>query len=153
MPAYLSKESVMYKRSSFLLIFLIASGMGLYAQKEGKSFLDGSSWISLSAGEKVLLLKGANEGCVSFYMSIGLTCSDAKRIFDRIEKSPYYIDVSGAPFGQISEGIDELYKDYANKHVPALALGTLVAKRIRGKLNEQEFSNGLQNLRSTKWQF
>jgi len=67
------------------------------------------------------------------------------------QKNIYFPELGGAQFGQIVSGVDELYKDYANKHIPIFAIATLVQKRITGEIKINEVEPVLQKLRKTDW--
>lgn len=55
--------------------------------------------------------------------------------------------------GQMKEGIDEFYRDYANRDIPVFMLLPFVCKRVKGEINQDSIEKELQKLRaeSLKW--
>lgn len=49
---------------------------------------------------------------------------------------------------QMISGLDEVYRDHANKHLPIVGVLSLVVKKIQGEIGEQEFADVLRKLRA-----
>jgi len=146
--------------TSILMVALICSG--LIGQNGGSSALNGFNWIELGNKDMNKALKGAYlrgvfEGAnanLEMLMDAGLLEINDEETNEKISKmdlSPYYVDLSASPLGQIVDGIDELYKDYANRHIPVFAIANLVNRRIRGKVSDLDFPKDLEKLRAVKW--
>lgn len=56
-------------------------------------------------------------------------------------------DIAGVRFGQLVDGTDEVYRDYANKHIPIYEILPLVAQRARGEIDNKKMESRLQSLR------
>lgn len=56
-------------------------------------------------------------------------------------------------YGQMIEGIDEFYKDYANKDIPVFMLMPLACKRVKGEISQEAIENELQKLRQEAQKF
>jgi len=63
----------------------------------------------------------------------------------------FNVEVGQVSYFRLMEGIDELYKDYANKNIPVFAVATLAAKRITGKIKTEDVEKELQRLRAIEW--
>jgi len=63
----------------------------------------------------------------------------------------FNVEVSQVSYFRLMEGIDELYKDYANKNIPVFAVATLATKRIAGKIKTEDVEKELQRLRTVEW--
>jgi len=143
-----------------LMVALICSG--LIGQNGGSSALNGFNWIELgnkdmNKGLKGAYLRGVFEGAnanLKMLMDAGLIETNDEETNEKISKmdlSPYYVDLSASPLGQIVDGVDELYRDYANRHIPVFAIANLVNRRIRGKVSDLDFPKDLEKLRAVKW--
>ena len=63
----------------------------------------------------------------------------------------FNVEVGQVSYFRLMEGIDELYKDYANKNIPIFAIGKLASKRITGKIKTEDIEKELQRLRAIEW--
>ena len=63
----------------------------------------------------------------------------------------FNVEVSHVSYFRLMEGIDELYKDYANKNIPIFAIATLAAKKITGKIKTEDVEKELQRLKAVEW--
>jgi len=137
-----------------LLIFSIC----LICQE--KLFRNAYDWEKYDLKEKVFFLVGLNQGSFAedfSYRQVLLLKYQWQK--DKMEelitlktKSYFFIDIGGANNEQIIAGIDELYKDYANKNIPIFAVATLVTKRITGKIKTEDVEKELSKLRTAKWE-
>ena len=58
-----------------------------------------------------------------------------------------YYDCHNIPYGQIVNGIDDIYKDYANKRVELHLVIKLVTDKIKGRIDEKGMEQRLVSLR------
>lgn len=145
-----------------LLVFIITAG--LFCQ-EKPIYRNGNDWEKFGKADsmmKIAYLMGLEEGRVAAYNLtsgfLGLldkekSIDNVIKFFDFSRKNFYEVDISGAAYGQIADGVDELFKDYANRHIPIFAVATLVAKRITGKIREEDIGPYIQQLRAFKFIF
>ena len=144
-----------------IIIIFVAVDMGLYGQARQPVLLDGNKWIEMgkidnAAFLKLMYLKGLYDGLggVAHYLT-----ERSPRIFAKQEDLSKVLAVLGEDFNlggssslaQIVDGIEEIYKDYANKMIPVFAIASLVNKRILGRISDQDFDGELVHLRSITW--
>ena len=46
------------------------------------------------------------------------------------------------------DGVDEIYKDFSNKHILVQSLIPLVCKKVRGEISKEDMEKELQQLRA-----
>jgi len=63
----------------------------------------------------------------------------------------FNVEAGQASYFTLMEGIDGLYKDYANKNIPIFAIGKLASKKIAGKIKTEDIEKELQRLRAIEW--
>ena len=132
-----------------LVVFLCVLSIGL----RGQSIRSGEDWESFPKNMKIAFVMGMVDGAVASYCSIVdvKMANSVDQIISKVAKSPYYCQVRGDTYDQIIEGLDEFYKDFANKHIPIFALATLVRQRIDGSLSDKQVAEKLQKLRAQEW--
>ncbi len=147
----------MKKAAYFLLSILIISA-NLTSQESG--YFDGKDWGKFTGAGwmvKAGYLRGLQEGQATQMNIIAgfLFLLDKEKAVDNLLKlgdisklNPYTIDLAPVNIEQLITGIDELYKDYANQHIPIFAIATLVKKRIAGEIREEDIGPRLQKLRA-----
>jgi len=69
-----------------------------------------------------------------------------------ISRQAFNVEADKPNFFRVVEGIDEFYKDHANKNIPIFAAGTLAAKRATGKIKTEDIEKELQRLRTVEWE-
>ena len=148
----------MKKQCRFIVVvFIISTGLFGQEKSEQGKYCDGWEWEKYSLAMKVGYLWGVADGCgatVNLFTRYIAKHSLTKGFLEFIEftKTDYYrIDIGGPTCAQVVEGIDELYKDYANKHIPIFAIGTLVVDRISGRIQQEEIESYLRELRGIKF--
>jgi hypothetical protein len=155
----------MNKKKFFVPIMIIFMGIGLFGQEGIGKYEDGNDWLKYSEGMKTGFIMGLSEGAtatsnlaVGFIALITKGAEESQKLqskltdrFYKLKESIYGVNVYEAQRGQIISGVDELYKDYANLHIPIFAIATLVAKRIKGEINEENVGEYLKELRAAKF--
>lgn len=103
------------------------------------------------------LLHGEFVGMTSFFDVI-----KESKLFDESQMQPlweksvdngiFLISLKVA-YGQMLEGIDGFYKDYANRNIPVYMLLPIVCKRVKGEISQESIEKELQKLRakSQEW--
>ena len=144
----------------FMLCFFLI-GSGLFGQSNRDVLMRGEGWRSLGDDGtartiKCIYLLGLHDGALSQFLAIATesTGADSKErheLIDKANKSPLNLELVGTSFEQLADGVDDLYRDYANRHIPVLVIATLVNKRIRGIISDQEVPAELAKLRSYQW--
>ena len=145
-----------------LLVFIITAG--LFCQ-EKPTYLNGNDWEKFGKTDsrmKIGYLMGLAEGGAThtnliagyfYFLDKEKGVDNYFKLSAYSEKNLYEVDISGAAYGQIADGVDEFFKDYANRHIPIFAVATLVAKRITGKIREEDIGPYIQQLRAFKFIF
>jgi hypothetical protein len=150
----------MRKLTSAILLFgLIFVSESTLAQQK-KAFWDGYEWerITGQEGEFIRLgyLIGLGDGQKSTnYLLAGSLADKYSMTFIKmlelnesfLKSNDCYIPCM-ASYGQLIEGINEIYKDYANKHIPVFALVSLVCKRTAGEIDLLGIEKELERLRA-----
>ena len=144
-------------------IMIIFMGIGLCGQEGIGKYEDGNNWLKYNEGMKLGFIMGLGDGTsATTNIILGLinilTKGGTKErerelveLYFKLQNSIYGVNVYKAQRGQIISGVDELYKDYANLHIPIFAMATLVAKRIRGEINKENVEEYLKELRAAKF--
>jgi hypothetical protein len=115
-------------------------------------------WPSeMRLGYIVGLLHGEDVGMMSFFNVI-----KESKIFDENKMQPlwekslnngiFFMSLK-VTYGQMVEGINGFYKDYANRNIPVYMLLPIVCKRVKGEINQESIEEDLRKLRakSQEW--
>jgi hypothetical protein len=142
---------------SFLALMAI-SGTALLAQPRSP-YLNGSDWQSsgnetFASGMKLGLLQGILEGTkVSETILFRIfPKEEALKILQTFRSAPEF-DLTGTPYSQLVDGVDELYSDPTNRRIPIFLIATLANRKIKGMLNDQGVEETLQKLRGVNWSY
>lgn len=132
-----------------LVVFLCIFSTGL----RGQSYQSGEDWEFFPKNMKIAFVMGMVDGAIASFCSIVdvKMVKSADEVISRLAKSTYYCQVRGGTYEQIIEGLDDFYKDFANKHIPVFALATLVRQKIDGSLSDAQVAEKLQKLRAQEW--
>jgi hypothetical protein len=153
------------KKSTFVIMILFITWNTSWGVQDENLFIDGHNWEQMGDAAtrwiaKVCYLKGLAEGSGAKLIAVydgfskeykGDYARAISKVDSLISNNRYDCDLSNTTLDQVMEGIDEIYKDYANKHIPVFAIATLVTQRITGKIKEEDIPQKLEELRSIKW--
>lgn len=129
--------------------------MTITGNESKNPWLDGDDWEMMDVAMKLGYVQGLQHASMqSVYECVAYLRKN--RILDEIGIDKMIKSVNdttliypvGATFGQMIEGVDELYKDYANKKIASYALMSVVCKRASGELDNAGFERHLVNLRT-----
>lgn len=67
-------------------------------------------------------------------------------------KQVFNVEADKPNYFRVLEGIDEFYKEHANKYIPIFAVATLAAKKATGNIKAEDIEKELQRLRAIEWQ-
>lgn len=142
---------------SFLILFIFITYTGyIKSFDELDNFLkeqNGYRWLEKSSSSKLNFVEGFITGIQSAIENIEFweRISDNNKEEELLNAvisdivSDYYL--GGVTFGQFREGINEIYKNYANKQIPVHKLFRYVSKKVRGEMDDEQIEKGLQLLR------
>jgi len=148
--------SVWMKNAIFLILFfLFCISLIALQTLEKKLWVDGYKWEEVDDQLwRLGYLEGLGHGniltmseLVTYVRESGLLTEDQIQtmVSSYGDRSDIYL--VGATYGQVMDGVNELYKDYANKKIPVHCLATIVCKRVRGELDIEDMERELQRLR------
>lgn len=114
---------------------------------------NGYEWNSMTFGWKLGFLEGLkigstsgrNETLLLLKDIIKISWEDNLRFFELLKDGE--LGFHTVTLEQLIEGIDELYKDYANKRIPITRIAVLVYNRIRGSILLDDLEKELRILR------
>jgi hypothetical protein len=142
----------MIANSIFCLLFIIVSHG--FAESNNQDFTTpGDSWIKtgkLDRAYNQLYVGGFRNG---FDIGMATIILDLERagIIEKDKEIETMIkgrNLGNIDVSQICERIDEIYKDYSNRHIKPPALIFLVCDMINGKKDQAEYEKELQRLRT-----
>lgn len=137
----------------FIILILLCVNSITQRQQKPKIGFNGYDWEEFDTPTKLGYFPGLQHGFLvatrEFIREVRkhqlLTEDEIQKIKEAFEKKFYFW---GATYGQMVEGVDELYKDYSNKTITIHSLVTLVCKRVGGKLSSEDMEKELQKLRA-----
>lgn len=135
--------------SIFCLYFTILSH-GFAGSCFQTSMTQGDAWLKADRFYNEIFVNGFKQGfdlgsriIIGVLQTEGILTED-KAIAAMIDEYA----VQGINASQVCEGIDEIYKDYSNRHIKPAGLILLVCDKIKGKKDQAEFEKELQRLRT-----
>ena len=149
--------------ATLVLLFLILTRFSAGQISESTYFsIDGNFWKEVEDVDKsrsvpitkAALISGIILGSKSQVLGIKVALGEdsATILLKSMDENPLCIgDIGKIDSGQLLEGVDKVYKDYANTKLPVIVVIALVSKRIKGKIGDQEYSTLLQKMRGTDW--
>jgi|Deesub1362B_J571_1020462.scaffolds.fasta_scaffold05548_3 hypothetical protein len=148
------KRNTMKKLIIFSSLLLLIFGIG-FSQGKEVAFKDynGYEWDKFTLGMKLGFVVGffigiqTCENQISFLYSIEKDEKLKKGLGMTYTTIRLSYDIAGVRFGQLVDGTDEVYRDYANKHIPIYEILPLVAQRARGEIDNKKMESRLQSLR------
>ena len=142
------------KKILLSLGFLICLfSFGFSSQEQLDVFIDGTKWKTMSMEAKLGYMMGFQEGlkisrtAVLVEMSNGEPEEPIVESLERVENWIQTYEAGNTRLGLIILMIDSVYSDEANTKLIAAALVPLVAKRIRGEISGEDFSQRLEKLK------
>ena len=150
----------MIRKWAFIVLLAVTLNILMAGQTSTSSYSDGNFWRSinnLSSPRDTILIKtafirGLLEGSQSQILIIKADMpGDIAKIFiEEMEKNPLFIGRFTGAVEQVVNGVEDVYKDYANLNIPVFGIVGVVIKRITGTISDQEATEILQNLRA-RW--
>ena len=163
------------RRNHSLILVLFFCGLGILLSQEKVDeyldFWDGYDWEEFSrdpergpfmkVGYITGFVQGRKNGMWYLYgklilpdgeeaLSMSAHVQENKKILAHMLNLILADDLlAGVSYGQIIEGIDYFYKDYANKKIPVFHLAQLTCKRVKGQISQPDIEKELIKLRQT----
>jgi hypothetical protein len=157
----------------YLSLFFVLLGLGiLFSQEKPKDYWDGFDWETLNSSEDTSMklgyiigfIQGHKHGGDKIWATLVLEFvkergndpkseyfEQKKKIISEIQVMLLLDDfMRGVTMGQIKDGIDEFYRDYANKLIPVFHLADLACQKARGKISQDDIEKKLIELRKSK---
>jgi len=152
---------------SLLLIFLIFV-LELSSEIEEKAYYDGYDWEKWSFEIRFGYIIGIGEGIgnsLAIYKSVKNLVLEKLELIEKLggdkpiidlardnikiyDKYVNPMDITNIKYIQIIDGINSIYKDYANKNISIIDILPLVLKRIKGEITKEELEKELKQIRS-----
>ncbi len=149
----------MTKKRNAIILVILCAGI-LFSQEKIKIYFDGAEWEKFGKAEggwgqilKASYLNGFGEGRmegVLYAISVLEKSNIGKTTLDILIKNILFggdYTGPGVPYGQIIEGIDAIYSDYANKKIPVYKIAALASRKARGEISEGDIEKQLMELR------
>lgn len=138
----------------FFAVFILAWGQA--SDFTWPNWLTSDTWEKWSKEAKFGYIAGFLHGEIIGALSFNSVIEESK-LFDKnkIQKvwkknaddSTFFKSMK-VTFGQMIDGIDGFYRDYANKDIPVYKLLPLVCKRVKGEISQESIEKELQKLRA-----
>lgn len=145
------------------LFFFLLNLIHAIQEKKGPMDYNGYWWKELELGEKLRFVEGYVSCAMQivneiFMVRIGaygkLTKKDFsllnKRLIilkERLKMMEMEYNLSKVTFGQLIDGIDEVYSNYANVRIPVTSFIKDVAKVAKGEMTKDELEEWLEECR------
>jgi len=151
------KGEIMRKIQIIILTICFFYGTSGFTQKKLEEY-NGYWWEGMNTVEKFRFLEGYTYcfACVEIAIlakpAVDVLTKKEKRVKTKEEFDVLFylydsFNFSNVSYGEFIDGIDNIYKDYANKRIPVMQIIILVAARVKGKINNEELELRLVGLR------
>ncbi len=141
-----------------ILVFIFSVGLLKAQEKDPLDEYEGKFWTEMDALGKVIFLQGFLAGIRACHTEIKIykEAHEAPEVDDKekAEVMEYVLDYIksvfncfGLSYGQLTDGLDALYKEEANKVIPINRVITAVAEKIKGEIDEASYNAYVAELR------
>lgn len=148
------------KNLIFLILFFLLCSNFIRTQvsKDPGAGINGYNWLLLDEDEKIFYITGYSHSNTMTTFFVIKTLNKGNLLHKKISKEEerriekILIEQLGGmkiPFGQIKDGLDEIYKDYSNKLIYVHYLIPYVSKKISGEISAEEMEKQLQEMRKS----
>jgi hypothetical protein len=140
------------------LVFVCSVGLLTAEEKDPLDEYEGKFWSELEALDKVCFLQGFLAGIrachteIKYYKEVLEDPEEgdkdkAEVIGEVLDYIKSVFNCFGLSYGQLSDGLDALYKDEANKVIPINRVITAVAEKIKGEIDDASYNAYIVELR------
>jgi hypothetical protein len=140
------------------LVFVCSVGLLTAEEKDPLDEYEGKFWSGLEALDKVCFLQGFLAGIrachteIKYYKEVLEDPEEgdkdkAEVIGEVLDYIKSVFNCFGLSYGQLSDGLDALYKDEANKVIPINRVITAVAEKIKGEIDDASYNAYIVELR------